>query len=117
MPAQFAIASAFRGIRGLSLFKTISRFALTAAAAGFVLFAASEWISILVRDARTHYAVRATIRLQGPEPVTLQTDATGRLSHMVSTGKSGIWYGVEVSAPGYKIARSRVLPGLSPHSI
>jgi hypothetical protein len=93
--------------------KTISGVAFAAALTGFVLFAASDPITILVRDARTHYAVRANIKLQGRESVSLQTDATGRLNHMVSAGKYGVWYGVEVSAPGYRIATNRFLPGLS----
>jgi hypothetical protein len=95
------------------LYETISGVALAGALSGFLLLAASDPITILVRDARTHYAVRAVVKLQGPESVSLQTGPTGLLNHMVSTGKYAVWYGVEVSALGYKLATNRFLPGLS----
>jgi len=95
------------------MLKGISGVAFAAALTGFGLFAASDPVTILVRDARTHYAVRANIRLRGPESVFVQTDATGLLNQIVSTGKYVVWYVIEVSAPGYKVATSRFLPGLS----
>lgn len=55
-------------------------------------------MEIWVRGSDTGYALRASIRLQGPRSVTLDTDAAGRATLQLPAGE----YAVTVTAPGYK---------------
>ena len=59
-------------------------------------------IEVRVRDAITHYAVEATVKLEGPESLVFSTDRRGRVKREVKPGV----YREEYSAPGYKTMRS-----------
>jgi len=67
-----------------------------------ILSAATGRLEILVRDVETHYAVAANLNLDGPESLSLESDATGRVQRAFSVGE----YRIEVSAPGYKTTRT-----------
>ena len=71
---------------------------LLATFAASTVSAASGIANLRIRDAKTHWAVRAAVRVSGPDSRDLQTDGTGRLSETLQTGE----YRVEVSAPGYR---------------
>lgn len=64
--------------------------------------AASGTLSLHVRDGITGYNVQASVKLEGPESLTLQTDDSGSLTLSLPAGV----YREEVSAPGYKVLRS-----------
>lgn len=69
-----------------------------------VLGAASGTLELRVRDVVTGYNVRATIKLQGPETLALQTDDEGRLTREIPAGE----YQVLVTASGYKVRKARL---------
>lgn len=56
-------------------------------------------LKITVRDARTDYAVRAKIEIQGAKSLTTETDENGSLKLSLPTGDD---YLIQISAPGYK---------------
>src|ERR1700690_12159 len=66
-------------------------------------------LTFKVRDAETHYAVRAKITIEGPESLSIETDETGSTRLSLPEGR----YQVAVSAPGYKTMTfpSNVGPG------
>lgn len=75
--------------------------------AASAVFADSATLELRVRDFQTDHPIRATIKLEGPESVTLQTDYAGAML----PGE----YRVEVSAPGYKLQRTHLNIGQSGH--
>lgn len=71
---------------------------------GAVLAAGSGTLELRVRDVVTGYDVRATIKLQGPETLALQTDDEGHLTREIPAGA----YQVLVTASGYKVRKARL---------
>lgn len=59
---------------------------------------ANGFIHLWIRDRVTHYAVPATIELQGPDSLTLQANDEGRITPRLQKGR----YEAVFSAPGYK---------------
>ena len=70
---------------------------------------ASGSINIRARDVETGYGIRATLTLEGPESLKLQTDGFGRVRRDIPVGR----YLYTISAQGYEEARShlQVNPG------
>ena len=54
-------------------------------------------LSIVVRDVKTHNAVQAKIRVEGPKALETETDANGKLTLALPTGE----YQVTAAALGY----------------
>jgi hypothetical protein len=77
--------------------------------AACLAFAASATLELRVRDIRTDHPIRATIKLDGPESLKLQTNEAGRLTRTMLPGE----YRAEVSAPRYKALRTRFTIGTS----
>jgi hypothetical protein len=75
---------------------------LLATLAASNLSAATGVIDIRVRDVQTHYAVRATISLEGPQSLSLETGDIGRVTRELLPGE----YSVEVVAAGYKVHKT-----------
>lgn len=66
-------------------------------------------LRIVVRDVTTHYAVRAQIKLDGPQSFSRETDDAGSLQLPLPRGE----YQMEITAPGYRDMRTHatVEPG------
>ena len=71
--------------------------------------AATGSLQIAVRDFDTHYAVKAQIKLDGPESVSLTTGESGISRLSLQTGS----YAMEISAAGYKpmTSQTTIFPG------
>lgn len=70
-----------------------------------LLSAATGTINFRVRDSRSHRAVQAVIKSEGPEPFTVTTDDRGRTKRQTPVGE----YRLEISAFGYKTLRTYVV--------
>lgn len=79
------------------------------ASAIFPLSATTGVLRITVRDVDTHYALQANVSLDGPQRLSVQTDATGRVTLTLAPGE----YRIEVTASGHKLQRTHynVMPG------
>jgi hypothetical protein len=56
-------------------------------------------LSIRIRDTITHYAVRATVELEGPKSLSVETGETGETGRVSLPSGEYLW---KITAPGYK---------------
>ncbi len=70
-----------------------------------LMFAATGTMEFRIRDSRTHYAVKAVTKGDGPQPFSLSTDGKGYGKIDLPAGE----YRLEISAPGYGALRTHYL--------
>ena len=64
--------------------------------------AANGVFQVAVKDSHTHYALQASLTLQGPQNVSVRTNEAGRVTVSLEPGE----YRIEVSAPLHKTLRT-----------